>query len=576
MGLSSMGTAVSALMANRAGLNTTAHNITNANTKGYVRQQQLMNDANYSVVGHSGTSYMSIGMGTDVDVIRQVRDIFLDKSFRVETGRKNFYAAAAGAMEEVETILGEIQGETYNEIINDFWVSLNELSKHPEGLETRAAFVQSASKFVRRSNLIMENLRDYQKNIDTDIRKKVDRINEIGRQITKLNLKISKNEISGANANDYRDTRNVLLDELGGLIKIKYRELADGTVTVSAENTQFVLRDSFYPMSTEYSDKRGNLIHPYWPHLKQKVFDEKADVSKNSTNDIGGLKGLVIVRGNRRTNYTDIADETAFKDIKHSAMMVAMATFDKFVHGVVTLVNDRLAPTQEQEITLPADPPTHPAAYKKKFKVLADDAPFGLNATQGTELFSRKYIKEGRFKTIKDASTPPKEYTVLIEEDKADGNTLYNAGNLEINPEVLEDYSKLPLSKQKGFDGDSSITQKIINAWNGFNEKGDPDPSVKMPLKPGLSTRLNIRDFYTAFVGDIGAKGRLAGDEVKNQTMMTMQIDNQREQLMGVSSDEELGNMLKYQHAYNAASRLISILDSMMDKVVNNLGVVGR
>ncbi len=572
--LSSMGTAVSALMANRAGLNTTAHNLTNVNTKGYVRQQQLMNDANYSVVGHSGTSYMSIGLGTDVDVIRQVRDIFLDKSFRVESGRNNFYAAAANAMEEVETILGEIQGETYNEVINDFWVSLNELSKHPEGLETRAAFVQSASKFTRRSNLIMENLREYQKNIDTDIRKKVKRINEIGQEITKLNVKISKNEVSGAHANDYRDTRNILLDELGGLIKINYRELADGTVTVTAENTQFVLRDSYYKMTTINSDERGNLIQPYWPHLKQNVFDEKADVSKNSTNDIGGLKGLVIVRGNRRTNYTDMKDETSFKDIKHSAMMVAMATFDKFVHGVATLVNDRLAPTQEMDIDLPADPPTHPAPYTKTVRVLADDAPFGLNGTQGTELFKRKYIKEGRFKTVTD--TGGNDHIVLIEEDKNDGNTLYNAGNLEINPEILEDYSKIPLSKQKGFDGDSSITQKIINAWNGFDMEGDPDPSVKMPLKPGLSTRLNIRDFYTAFVGDIGAKGRLAGDEVKNQTLMTKQIDNQRDQLMGVSSDEELGNMLKYQHAYNAASRLISILDSMIDKVVNNLGVVGR
>ncbi len=304
------------------------------------------------------------------------------------------------------------------------------------------------------------------------------------------------------------------------------------------------MRDNYYKMEWTAADPKSSLITPYWPHLDRKVFDDTYEVSGNTDNDIGALKGMVVARGSRRTNYLDLKDENAYNAIKKSDVMVAMATFDRFVHEVVTLVNDRLSPIDKATGELDAN------------------APFGLNGEQGAELFSRQYVK--RF----DAAGK------YIEEDGTHGNTLYSAGNLVINSEVLDNYGALPISKQKGFDGDNSIVKKIIDAWNGDKDE-DGNQNV-ITLKPGLTTRLNIRDFYTAYVGDIGSKGRLASSERDNQHLMVTQIDNQRDQLMGVSSDEELGNMLKYQHAYNAASRLISVVDSMMDKVVNNLGLVGR
>lgn len=536
-GISTMNSVVSALMANKAALNTTAHNLTNVNTEGYVRQQILMKESSYDTVGHSGTAYMSIGLGTDIDVIRQVRNIFLDNSYRAENGRQQFYAAHANAIEEIETILGEVEGETFNEILNDLWISMNEVEKHPDGLETRAALVQSASKFAKRANLVQSSIIEYQKNIDSDIKSAVDRINELGQGISDLNLSIRRAELTGANANDFRDSRNALLDELGGLINIKYREIEDGTVLVSAENTQFVIKEGFYKMGTTQATSFSSLREPYWPHLDQKVFNENAPISTKNNNDVGYLKGLTLVRGSRKTNYMDLASETSYKAIDHSNVMVAMATFDKLVHEVVTLVNDRLAP-------LDGGSPQQ----------LDPNAPFGLNGTQGHELFSRRFIP--RF----DASGN------YIEEDPSNPDTLYSAGNLIINEDVLNDYNLIPLSVSNGSDGDTTVIKSIIDAWG---EK-------RMSLKPGETSVLNVRDFYTAFIGDLGANGSLATNEVKNQSLLVMQIDNQREQLTGVSSDEELGNMMKYQHAYNAASRLVSVLDSMMDKVVNNLGLVGR
>ncbi len=536
-GITSMNSVVSALMANKAALNTTAHNLTNVNTSGYVRQQVIMKEGAYDTLGHNGTAYMSVGLGTDISVIRQVRNLFLDNSYRAENGRQQFYAAHSNAIEEIETILGEVEGETFNEILNDLWISLNELEKHPDGLETRASLVQSASKFVKRANLVQDSIIEYQKNIDSDIKSVVDRVNQIGEEISELNLTIRRAELTGANANDFRDSRNTLLDELGGLIKIKYREIEDGTVLVSAENTQFIIKEGFYKMGITQATDFSSLKEPYWQHLDQKVFNENDVISTSNNNDVGYLKGLTLVRGARKADYMDLRSETSYKAIDHSDVMVAMATFDKLVHEVVSLVNNTLSP-------LDGGSP----------QKLDSNAPFGLNGTQGHELFSRKFIPR-----FDDAGN-------YIEEDHNNPDTLYSAGNLVINEDVLNDYNLLPFSISKGADGDTTIVKRIIDGWS---EK-------RMSLRPGETSVLNVRDFYTAFIGELGANGSLATNEVKNQRLLVTQIDNQREQLTGVSSDEELGNMMKYQHAYNAASRLVSVLDSMLDKVVNNLGLVGR
>ncbi len=537
MGMRSMGTAVSALMANKAALNTTAHNLTNVNTKGYVRQQVLMKESNNQLLFIGATNHNTVGLGTDVSVIRQVRDVFLDKSFRTENGRMNFYAAKAEALQEIEDILGELEGETFSDTLNDLFVSLNELTKHPDGLETRASLVQTASKFVERSNLVMRNIENYQRNVDYKIRDSIDRINEIGTQISELNLTISKAEMNGGNANDYRDQRNLLLDELGGLINIRYREEKDGTVLVTAENVPFVVEGRSYKMRMSDAPSYSEFSEPYWDHVSQKVFNFDTAVSTGNNNDLGYLKGLVMARGNRTTNYTDIETQAAYDDISHSEVMTAMATFDKLVHEIVTKINNVISPLTTGT----------PAS-------LEPNAPYGLDGSRGTELFSRVYM---------DRFDGAGNYN---EEDPAVLESLYHAGNIKINTEILNDYSKIPLSSYQDAQGDNSVVQEILASLN--NED--------ITLAPGQTSTLKVRGFYAAFMSEVAAKGNLSRNEAKNGELMKTQIGNQREILTGVSSDEELSKMLQYQHAYNAASRLVSIVDSMLEKVVNSLGIIGR
>jgi len=537
--ISSLSRMISALKASEQGLNTTAHNLTNVNTKGYTRQQVLMKESNYSHIGRSETGTLSIGFGTDVQTIRQVRDYFLDHSYREESGRQGFYASKAEASNEIQTILGEIEGESFSKTLDNLWASLNELEKHPDGLETRGLFIQNAVIFAEKANLIMEQLNTYQEDMNKDVFTAVSRINKLGKEINRLNDVISMAEVSGGNANDYRDQRNVHLDELSKLVKVSYREDKDGNMMVNVENVPFVLKGGWREMNTMQAEPFSTLVVPGWPHLDEPVFNFDNPVGPSYDNDIGELKGMVMARGSRHADYRDLQSTTIYENkVKDSIIMTAQAQFDNLVHGIVTMINDVVAPNT-------GIPPQLDTAT----------APFGLNGQQGVEIFSRRYME--RY----DSTTG--NYN---EEDFTNHYSLYSAGNLVINSDVLKDYDILGFSAHEGDDGDGSVISTLLTKW-------------KEPfgvLEPGATGTMNIREYYTGFIGNVGNRGFTAKNQADNQKLMALQIDNQRTMLSGVSSDEELGNMMKYQHAYNAAARVITVVDKMIEQVVSSLGLVGR
>ena len=150
---------VSGLQSSQNALNTTANNLANVDTTGYVRQQVLFTDRNYVTFNETtAVSKQQSGLGVYIGDVIHSRDVFLDRSYRTESGRQAFYAATYEATNEVETYFQEMEGQAFQDALEDFWTSFQELYKTPDDSVSQNLVVQKAQLFVSRANAVYSGL----------------------------------------------------------------------------------------------------------------------------------------------------------------------------------------------------------------------------------------------------------------------------------------------------------------------------------------------------------------------------------------------------------------------------------
>lgn len=608
----------SGLKGNQYGLNVVAHNLANVDTEGYVRQQVLYDTAPYVLLGQTSVAPLQVGLGVDPTEVRQVRDLFLDKAYRQELGRQGYYEAQRDAVDEIENLFGELQGVAFQDTLKDFWVSLQELTKEPDSRVAQATLVETGISFIDRADKIYKQLKEFQLNLNTSINEKIVRINEIGDRIHELNQKIAYYESSKVeNANDLRDERNSLLDELGGIVKIDYKELPDKRVTVQIEGSTFVTEDFCYHMSgltmAQYREVQGieapldesaGIIIPVWPHLGgAEVYDWSQIPNTASNTDIGTLKGCLQARGDQIGKYYNIPLEPHIEDycdedgelideeeyllacdrfkndteeynlhIESSIMMRTQAQFDQLIHGMVTTINDALCPNKEVMVgagtTITRDDGTEYTFEEDTLIRVFDEenAPVGVdeNSTPGTELFARKTYR--RYMDAQDITladgTVLEGARIFNWEDPTDNYSLYTLGEIEVNGELIENKSKLPVISNGGTgDYDMEMLNKLLTKWQ--------EPFAT--LSPNALTYNNFNNYYTQFIGEIATKGDEYNILAQNQECMVKSVDDKRLGKTAVSSDEELTYLIRYQHAYNASARYITVVDEMLEHLILRL-----
>jgi len=584
----------SGLQTSQNSLNTTAHNLSNLGTTGFVRQQVLLGDRLYNTLkkGSVNVSSQQVGLGVTYEKVRQVRDYFLDQSYRKENGRASFYSTQYEAMNEVEDLLNELNDDaSFNHAMTNFWSTLQELAKTPDDTTVQRMLIQNAQSFLTNAQQVYQGLIDYQNELNTHIKEKVDRINELGKTIMNLNDEIRKVEVGGIeSANDYRDARNQALDELSGLVNIEYSEDVYHTVSVRVEGMEFINADIMNTMEV-YTDAKTGFYTPYWKLNAVKRLDENGDeyldlsrafvyntekiVSSENDTDIGQLRSMLYIRGDKVADYTDIpvkpeppdADDyplgTADPDyatavnayqkefekytqkvdyynhtVAQSVCMNVQAEFDQLIHNVVTAVNAVLKDAHDK------------AAQEGKVYMADDDG-------SPLEIFMRKECTDYTW----NSTTNKWDYTEENIEDDYHTETLYSIQNLIINPHLLREAGKMKF-RLDDKTVDYETAKALIDAF-------DADIYA---LNPNVTTRCSLNTYYTNLVSQVANSGSVYKNITEAQTITMSSIDAAREQILGVSSDEELSNMIKFQNAFNAASRYINVIDTLLDNIINNLG----
>ncbi len=541
----------SGLQSGQNALNTTAHNLTNVDTTGFTRQQTLLSSKRYITISKNpaAVSDQQYGIGVNLSAVRQVRDYFLDQTYRKESGRSMFYEASTDVLGEVENVLGELNGEDFQTSLSNLWTAIQELSKDPSSSVTQGLLVQRSAEFINRANAVYQDLTNYQDNLNKQIKEKVTTINQYGKQIQELNDQIRKIECGGIeHANDLRDTRNQILDELGKLCKMTYSEDSTGNVSVRIENSDFVRGDLFYEIGLDASDATG-FYTPFWIKDAEytvladgtkkyniegaEVFNLDQTVSSSLDTDIGGLKALLLARGDHRSNYTDINNN--YDSISQSIVMNVQAEFDQMIHSVTTRINGILAEVYDPSRGYMCDKDGSPLQLFQKV------------TTDGYE----KVTDAGGNVTWKYA-----------EEDPARTDTLYTLGNLQVNANLLREPSMLSFKKADG-SADYDTTDKLKAAFT--------DESYT--LNPNVLKKTTFVDYYKDLVSQVANTGSAFRNIYENQQTTVEATYNAREQVVGVSSEEELSNMIRFQNAYNASSRYINVINELLEHIISTLAV---
>lgn len=451
-----------ALLTHQLSMNVIGHNLANVNTPGYTRQRTVVTSAQ-----PIETANHIIGNGVTAKTIIQVRDLFLTMQYRRENKSLGEWTYREKILAQVETFFAEPHEESLGDALNQFWNGWLDLSNNPESSAARAAVVSQANRMATVFHNLNRQLHEMRATADKDVAARVEEINQVARQIANLNRLVVSEELGSQRANDLRDQRDYLIDNLSRLVDVTVREKANGSATVYISGLAIVENADTFELGTVVNSSGALATHDIvWKNTKTTV---------KITG--GELRGLLDTRDSILPGYLDRLDE--------------------------------LAETVVREVN---------AVHR---------AGVGLDGTTGLDFFNGSFT---------------------------------SAATIRVGQNIMDDPTLIAAS-QSGEPGDNANALAIADIRN------------QMTMSYGTAS---ITEYYQGMIGKIGVDSHEAKTFKGNYEVLIQQIENSRQSVQGVSLDEEMAGMVRMEHAYNAAARVITFIDEALETLIQGMGVVGR
>ncbi|WP_368492876.1 flagellar hook-associated protein FlgK [Geobacillus thermodenitrificans] len=515
-----------AMMAQQAALYTTGHNIANANTEGYTRQRvQLEATTPFPTPGLNRPNIPGqMGTGVEAASVERVREYFLDIQYRGENSKLGYWEARADAVAKMEDIMNEPSDSGLAKTMDQFWQALQDLSTHPENEGARSVVRQRGLAVVETFHYLSNSLTQIRTDIGTQIGVTVTKINSILDQISKLNAQIAEIEPNGYLPNDLYDERDRLVDELSKFIDIQVeKHPVGGNALPAAEGTYDV-----------YILNGNEKVYLVQGRTASSIsFPDGSDVDDDGVRETPPDTGVgALDIGGTAVSFSTLPNG------KLRGLIEGYGYYENGANGNVEgLYPEMLANLDKLAYT-----------FGTLFNAVHEQG-YGLNGNTGLAFFSGLDQVNGAAKTIALASDiDDLDNIAAATRDKESGNG-NNAINLANVRSLL--LSNTTVSLQDGISVDLA--------------------SLGLPLTSGT-----IETNYQGWIGQLGVAGEQANRMKSNSETLRQSVEERRQSVSAVSLDEEMMNMIKFQHAYNAAARQITAIDEMLDKIINGMGVVGR
>lgn len=601
---SGLNTMVNGIYTQRLGLNTVGHNISNSNTEGYSRQTAhaaaTPSSEVYTLAGAS-----QVGNGSTVTSVIRARDIYADRQYWKENSTDGYYKGKANNYAKIESIFNDSDNSGIQDAMEKFYQAWQDCSTNASSDTSRQNVINAGQNYAQSLQTAAKQTKEQIDSLYDDISLSVVKMNRLMGQVVELNKNISGIEATGAHANDLRDQRDLIVDQLTSMTDITVYESANGMYTLVSNGTTLVngitkvdLEMSAPKNNTTYSlsdydimiKQTGTVYTPGSGELKaqfEAVAEDKGYIDQvanmaafmfTTLNDqhkagygIDGSKAKPFGNANPKDNATtnlNFYGETD-KAFQWDAKTGKLAMYD-----VKTGVKEELSGMQILE----------------KLTVNSE-----LTATDGHKKLatrSGERDKNGNllFKTATGTTTKISTTTQAEAKTDKNGDVLYmaldggtttnvklakkdaNGDPLFLHKDVeIDDHGK-PLAVDVNGTADGSNAVWVAALFNCERDKTSPEVNGTDRLIGNGS----LYSYYNTSMTTMGSSASNMNGRVKFQAGVMNQVENLRSSTNGVNWDEELSNMITFQQGYSACSRCLSAMDECLDKLINGTGTVGR
>lgn len=571
----------SGLYTYQAGITTTAHNISNIETKGYTRQ--VLNQQASDAIRVNG-SYGMVGTGVTATGISQARNAYYDLKYRNNNTVSGEYQAKSYYMTEIENYFNEVSLQGFTSSYNSFFDNLQELSKNPSSDTTRKQIVNFAKNLTEYFNGMANSLTSIQQECNFEVKNQVDRINSLGQQIAQVTKQINALESSGGSANDLRDQRNLLVDDLSGIVNVSVSE------NVVGQNVGV----------TSYTIKiEGQTLVDGGDYNTLKVVPRDAKVNQN---DADGLYDIQWDNGN------DFAfQNSASKGYLNSLLQVRDGNNQEILSGsvksvsadkkTVTLSNTSIDAVEKLNIPsegyITIDNQLH--KYKSvEVNNVSGKLEYTFHFEDETNAVAGSSAAVGKSIDYKGIPYYMGQLNELVRTFSENFNSVHKKG-YDLNNNKGKDFFTGVMPSGSDYDlatagyysmtaANFSVSQEIFKSpsmiatsgkiiTDGVEDKTIVNELIALRNKTSMFKQGTPASFFQTLIAEVGIDTKKAANNDKNQSDILKVISNQRLSVSGVDADEEAMNLQLYQNAWNLSAKVISVMNEIYDKLINGTAV---
>jgi flagellar hook-associated protein 1 FlgK len=544
-----LNTAKLGLQTNQTAIEITGHNIANVQTEGFSRQEVTLEVNRPRRVGLA-----FLGTGVRATSVTRDFDQFLFNQILGESSTLGNFDIRNTFFQRLETIVNESSGVSLNNAMSEFFLAFDDLASNPTNLSVRTAVLSAAGTLATVFNQLGSSLLQQRMNLDNAVTAEVTEINGMLDEIAEFNRSIRQLENGNTPANDLRDQRDLLIKQLSEKLDVQLIDTNDNsTMLTLSGGSPLVVGTTVFKLSvTANLDNRG---------FKDILVDDGMGGTNNVTAEIQGgeMRGLLDMRDVETLGLIDQLDRLAaglmeqVNGVHLQGLGLDGSSGNLFFETLTPAVSIGSQNLGTGTVTaINASPST---VTVDKFQIQFTGAGtfdlFNLttNQTVATGLAVGGTINIANGLAITTGGVP-------VAGDTADISISEDAAmNMALSSTVLNDTDKIAAGLSGTGDGQNALN--ISNLQNSlvFSAGG---------FTPGAGTS-TFDDFYNSLVSGLGAGSRSSQTILRQQEGVMLQLNTQRESISGVSLDEEMINLIKFQQAFAASARMITVIEEMFD-----------